>query len=58
MVWENTAPGTELARIFCAGIGPLHGGVLLVLSRSKLDQEITFHEAINLIPSNQSFKGS
>ena len=24
------APGTEFARVFCAGIGPLHLGVVLV----------------------------
>merc|ERR1711923_416921 len=28
--WENTAPGTEFARDFCAGIGPLQLGVVLV----------------------------
>ena len=29
---ENTAPGTECPRIFCAGIGPLQLGVVLVSS--------------------------
>ena len=28
--WENMASGTELARDFCAGIGPLQLGVVLV----------------------------
>ena len=27
------APGTEFARDFCAGIGPLQLGVVLVISR-------------------------
>ena len=30
-MWENTAPGTEFAYGFCAGIGPLQLGVALVL---------------------------
>ena len=30
-MWENTTPGTELPSIFCAGIGPLQLGVVLVL---------------------------
>ena len=36
--WENTTPSTELPRDFCAGIGPLQLGVVLVLflSKSKL----------------------
>ena len=29
--WENMAPGTEFARDFCAGIGPLQLGVVLVV---------------------------
>ena len=29
--WENTALGTEFARNYCAGIGPLQLGVVLVL---------------------------
>ena len=29
-MWENTTPSTELPRDFCAGIGPLHLGVVLV----------------------------
>ena len=30
--WENMAPGTEFARDFCAGIGPLQlGGVLVII---------------------------
>ena len=31
IVWENTTPGTELPRDFCAGIGPLQLGVGVVL---------------------------
>ena len=30
IMWENTAPGTESACDFCAGIGPLQLGVVLV----------------------------
>ena len=30
-MWENTTPSTELPRDFCAGIGPLQLGVVLVL---------------------------
>ena len=30
ILWENTTPSTELPRDFCAGIGPLQCGVLLV----------------------------
>ena len=29
-VWEITAPGPELPRIFCVGIGPLQLGIALV----------------------------
>jgi len=29
-MWENKAPGTEFPRIFCAGIGPLQLGIVLV----------------------------
>ena len=32
IVWENMAPGTELLRIFCAGIGPLQLGAVLDLN--------------------------
>ena len=31
ILWENTTPSTELPRDFCAGIGPLQLGVVLVL---------------------------
>ena len=31
-MWENTTPSTELPRDFCAGIGPLQHGVVLVYS--------------------------
>ena len=31
IVWENTTPSTELPRDFCAGIGPLQLGVVLVI---------------------------
>ena len=30
IVWENTTPDTEILRFFCAGIGPLQLGVVLV----------------------------
>ena len=32
LVWENTTPSTELPIDFCAGIGPLQLGVVLVLN--------------------------
>ena len=35
-MWENMAPGTEFTRGFCAGIGPLQLGVVLVISFIKL----------------------
>ena len=35
-VWENTTPSAELPRDFCAGIGPLHLGVVLVLINVEL----------------------
>ena len=31
VVYENTTPSTELLRVFCAEIGPLQLGVVLVL---------------------------
>ena len=31
-MWEKTTPSTELPRVFCAGIGPLQLGVVLVIS--------------------------
>ena len=33
--FEDTAPGTDLCRIFCAGIGPLPLGVVLVMLFSR-----------------------
>ena len=33
--WENMAPRTEFTRDFCAGIGPLQLGVVLVFFPSK-----------------------
>ena len=30
-MWENTTPSNELPRDFCAGIGPLQLGVVLIL---------------------------
>ena len=35
-MWENTTPSTELPRDFCAGIGPLQLGVVLVCFLSPL----------------------
>ena len=35
--WENTAPDTEFARYFCAGIGPLQLGFVLVTIIISLD---------------------
>ena len=34
-VWEITAPGPELPRIFCVGIGPLQLGIALVFQINK-----------------------
>jgi len=31
VVWENTTPSTKLPCDFCAGIGPLQLGVVLVV---------------------------
>ena len=54
IVWENTTPSTELPRGFCAGIGPLQLGVVLVfhvvemLSKSdswsfvQIDRNLTY----------------
>ena len=43
IVWENTIPSTELLRDFCAGIGPLQLGVVLVfLSFSLWGDHTTF----------------
>ena len=39
--WENTALGTELARNFCAGIGPLQLGVVLVFTTFECVVELT-----------------
>ena len=30
-MWENATPGTEIPHIFCAVIGPLQLGVVLVI---------------------------
>ena len=35
IVWENTTPSTELPRDFCARIGPLQLGVVLVSFRFR-----------------------
>ena len=40
-MWENTTPSTELPRVFCAGIGPLQLGVVLVLIISRCIYKIT-----------------
>ena len=42
-MWENTIPSTELPRDFCAGIGPLQLGVVLVSSffKSHIIHEMT-----------------
>ena len=34
--WENMALGTEFARNFCTGIGPLQFGVVLVLVMTSI----------------------
>ena len=48
-MWENTTPSPELPRVFCAGIGPLHLGVVLVFYKSKAEGlEITPFEDLNL----------
>ena len=35
-MWENATPSTEFPRDFCAGIGPLQLGVVLVLISSYI----------------------
>ena len=44
IVWENTTPSSELPRDFCAGIGPLQLGVVLVFlyfdNHRRYDQNI------------------
>ena len=37
ILWENTTPSTELPRDFCAGIGPLQLGVVLVFLIFHID---------------------
>ena len=49
IVWENMVPGTELPHIFCAGIGPLQLGFVLVFKSLKPEGlEITTFEDLNL----------
>ena len=43
------APGTEFARYFCAGIGPLQLGVVLVLLPFKLPSQCLFLLLFSLI---------
>ena len=38
---ENTAPSTEFPRIFCAGIGPLQLGVVLLSIFIKITRHTT-----------------
>ena len=38
IVWENMTPSTELPRDFCAGIGPLWLGIVLVSFNFKFLQ--------------------
>ena len=38
-MWENTTPSTELPRDFCAAIGPLQLGGVLVLLLAKLENK-------------------
>ena len=37
ITWENVAPGTEFARDFCAGIGPLQLGVVRVFIKFAIE---------------------
>ena len=51
IVWENMTPSTELPRDFCAGIGPLQLGVVLVYylftrAESQLNRRIS--DGVNL----------
>ena len=46
---ENTTPDTELPRVFCAGIGPLQLGVVLVLFICYLYRENDLHALDNTI---------
>ena len=42
-MWKNTTPCTELPRDFCAGIGPLQLGVVLVFFRINIIISRIFH---------------
>ena len=41
-MWENTTPSTELPRDFCAGIGPLQLGVVLVRCK-RVSKKDAYH---------------
>ena len=41
-MWEYTAPGSEFPLMFCAGIGSLLLGVVLVFSRFQNQNSICF----------------
>ena len=45
-MWENTTPSTELPLNFCAEIGPLQVGVVLVLSDIFLRAATSYHDFI------------
>ena len=47
-MWENTSPSTELPRDFCAGIGPLQRGVVLVLLEFQIEILIFYFEKYEL----------
>ena len=59
-MWENTAPGTELPRDFCARIGPMQLGVVFVFLRSlKQLREPGFgYEKNRAHPCNYVWKNS
>ena len=42
-MWEHTAPGTKFTYDFCAGIGPLQLGVVLVFFIVSIIFFSTFH---------------
>ena len=47
-MWENTTPSTELLRDFCAGIGPLQLGIVLVYLSIYLSTHVGVCEAVPL----------
>ena len=52
IVWENMTPGTELPRDFCAGIGPLQLGVVLVCLCFTC--ALSIHDIVSVVKPEQN----